>query len=373
MTAVQPGAGPAASHAAAARMPSLDGLRGVAILLVVLSHLAAGYEATHQNEWILHAGGPGVDTFFVLSGFLITTLLCNEHRRTGRIAIGRFVVRRALRIFPAAYAFFLVVAMASAAGWIQLNRYDLAAALTYTMNFDASPAWWLGHTWTLSVEEQFYLVWPLILYLARPARGAMVAFAAVLVFPLARIAVVRWVPSLESNFERTLLVAIDGFAVGSLLAMVRGRLEANAVYLRWLRARWVPLLFPAAILVGPLEHHPLFFYGFVQSFIYLALALLIHRSQFVTNDIAGRVLNWTPLAWLGTISYSLYLWQQLFLAPQGTSPIHLFPLDCILSVTCAVASHRLIEQPFLRLRDRLWPSRMATEPRMVPPLVEVAS
>ncbi len=344
------------------RMPSLDGMRGVAILLVFLSHLAAGYAATDRIDWLAHAGGLGVDIFFVLSGFLITTLLNDEHQRTGRFAIGRFLVRRALRIFPAAYAFFLLVAVASDAGWIQLNRYDLAAALTYTMNFDSAPAWWLGHTWTLSVEEQFYLVWPLVLYLARPARGAVVAIGAVLIFPFVRVAVIRWVPAFDDNFERTLLVAIDGFAVGSLLALMRGRLEASAGYVRWLRAPWVFLLLPAAVLAGPLEHHPLFFYGFVQSFIYIALALWLHRSQIVTNDAVWRFLNWAPLVWLGSISYSLYLWQQLFLAPEGTGLIHIFPLDCILSVVCAVASHRLIEQPFLRLRNRYWPAGSGAEP-----------
>lgn len=338
-------------------MPSLDGLRGLAILFVLLSHAAAGYAETDHIEWLAHVGEIGVDIFFVLSGFLITTLLNDEDRRSGTIEIGRFVVRRALRIFPAAYAFFLIMAAANAAGWIQLNRYDLAAALTYTMNFDASPAWWLGHTWTLSVEEQFYLVWPLVVYLARPARGAVVALAAVLVMPIVRLALVQWAPSLEDNFERTLVVAIDGFAVGSLLAIVRGRLESHPRYMRYLRAWWVPLLLPAAVLLGPLEHHPLLFYGAVQSFIYISLALCLHRTQIVTADAVSRLLNWTPLIWLGSISYSLYLWQQPFFAPSGSALVPSLLLDCVLSVGCALASYHLIEQPFLRLRDRLWPAK----------------
>lgn len=348
------------------RMPSLAGIRGLAILMVLASHVYGGHPALRRTDALAHVGELGVAAFFVLSGFLITSLLNNEHRQTGGIAIGRFLVRRAFRIFPAAYAFFLFVAVASAAGLIQLHRYDLAAALTYTMNFDTSPAWWLGHTWSLSVEEQFYLVWPIILYVARPPRSAMVALAAVLILPLVRLAVVMWFPELEENFERTLLVAIDGFAIGSLLAVVRGRLEASAIYVRWIRASWVPLLLPLAVLAGPLEHHPLFFYGFVQSGIYLALAICLHRSLLVTDDAVGRLLNWAPLEWLGSISYSLYLWQQLFLAPDGTGLIHLFPLDILLSLLCAVASYHLIERPFLRLRDRLWPARAQTAPGNTP-------
>ncbi len=350
------------------RMPSLGGIRGLAILAVLVSHLYGGHPTLRRMDALAHVGELGVAAFFVLSGFLVTSLLINEQRQTGGIAVGRFLVRRAFRIFPAAYAFFLFVAVASAAGLLQLHRYDLVAALTYTMNFDTSPAWWLGHTWSLSVEEQFYLVWPLILYVARPPRGVMVALAAVLILPLVRLAVVMWFPGLEENFERTLLVAIDGFAIGSLLVVVRTRLEANATYVRWIRTWWVCLLLPLAALAGPLEHHPLFFYGFVQSGIYLALAICLHRSLLVTDDVVGRLLNWAPLEWLGSISYSLYLWQQLFLAPNGTGLIHLFPFDILLSLLCAVASYHLIERPFLGLRDRLWPARVGTAPGDTPPL-----
>src|SRR6266545_6905968 len=137
------------------RLPSLDGLRGIAISLVLLSHFSMlSNPWLPVPEWIFRLGDFGVNIFFVLSGFLITALLVNEHRRTGRIAIGRFFIRRAFRIFPAAYVFMFTIVTAAALGWVHLQPGEAVFALTYTTNFNTTPGWWFGHTWSLSVEEQ---------------------------------------------------------------------------------------------------------------------------------------------------------------------------------------------------------------------------
>ena len=335
-------------------------MRGVAILLVLLSHLEMPSVVGPQGaEWIARLGDFGVKIFFVLSGFLITALLVGEHRRNGRIAVGRFYLRRAFRIFPAAYVFILAIIAAAALGWLHLPSADTIFALTYTMNFNTTPGWWLGHTWSLSVEEQFYLAWPLALVLARPLGGAYVAAGTVLVAPLARGIVVLWFPGLEEGIERAFMSAADGFAVGGFLAIVRQQLERHEAYMRCLRAWWVPLLVLLAAVVNQLEHHPLIFFVLLQPLVYLALALGLHRWQVMPHDPIGRLLNWAPLAFVGSISYSLYLWQQPFLFPAGHGLVHRFPLDLLLSFTLAWASYRLIERPSLRLRDRWWPSRAA--------------
>ena len=333
------------------RLPSLDGIRGIAILLVLLSH--ADMTASMPTiEWMARLGDFGVKVFFVLSGFLITTLLVNEHRRFGRIAIGRFVIRRAFRIFPAAYVFILCILAAAALGWVTLQPWDALHALTYTMNDAASPGWWLGHLWSLSIEEQFYLVWPLVLWLSRPRRGAYVMMATLAVVPAIRAAVIVWLPGIEEGIERGFISAVDGFAAGGLLAIVRHRLERHGAYMRLLQAPWMMALVPVALILNMFEHHPLVFYVVLQPLIYLMLAFCLHRSQIAPDNAVGKVLNWRPLAWLGSISYSLYLWQQPFLAPSGGGVLHSLPIAVLLSVLFAWTSFQLVERPFLRLRDR---------------------
>ena len=334
------------------RLPALDGIRGIAVLLVLVSHADMSGDAP-AIEWIARLGDFGVKIFFVLSGFLITTLLADEHDRTGRIAIGRFVARRAFRIFPAAYVFMFSIIAAAMLGWVTLKPGDALHALTYTENFSAAPGWWLGHLWSLSIEEQYYLAWPLVLALAHPRGGTYVMMATLIVAPAIRAAIIiTSIPGLEEGIERGFVMAVDGFAAGGLLAMLRDRLERHDVYMRLLRAPWVMALVPLALVLDQFEHHPLAFYVVLQPVIYLALAFCLHRSQVATDTSVGHLLNWRPLAWLGTVSYSLYLWQQPFLAPGGHGVLHSLPVAVPLSILFAWASFHVVERPFLRLRDR---------------------
>ena len=333
------------------RLPSLDGIRGVAILLVLLSHVEMTADPT-AAEWIARLGDFGVKIFFVLSGFLITTLLADEFRKTGRIAIGRFVIRRAFRIFPAAYVFMLAIIAAAELGWLELQPRDALHALTYTMNFAAAPGWWLGHLWSLSIEEQFYLVWPLVLSLSRPRAGAYVLIGTLVVVPIIRGVIVTWLPEIEEGIERGFITAVDGFAAGGLLTLIRQRLERHDTYMRLLRTPWVMALVPVAVVLNQFEHHPMVFYVLLQGLVYLTLAFCLHRSQIASDNAVGRVLNGRPLAWLGSISYSLYLWQQPFLAPGSHGLLGSLPIAVALSVLFAWLSFHLIERPFLRVRDR---------------------
>jgi peptidoglycan/LPS O-acetylase OafA/YrhL len=348
------------------RLPSLDGIRGVAILLVMLSH-AEMTEGMPTIEWVARLGDFGVKVFFVLSGFLITTLLVNERRRSGRIALGRFVIRRAFRIFPAAYVFIVCILAAAALGWVTLRPGDALHAFTYTMNDAVAPGWWLGHLWSLSIEEQFYVAWPLVLWLFRPRSAAYVAMATIVVVPVMRAGIIMWFPGLEEGIERGFISAVDGFAGGGLLAILRHRLERHDLYMRVLRARWVMALVPMALILNLFEHHPIAFYVVLQPMIYLMLALCLHRSQIAPDGAVGQMLNWRPLAWLGSISYSLYLWQQPFLAPSGHGLLRSLPVACLLAVLCAWVSFHLVERPFLRLRER-WFAAPSYAERLAPPV-----
>lgn len=158
------------------RIPSLDGLRGISILMVLLGHLAGtrGFPLSAAAGNRTAVAAIGVHVFFVISGFLITGLLLAELAATDRIRLSRFYFRRTLRIFPPYYALIASLVLAQALGFLSLAPGDVLHALTYTSNYDAGRSWSIGHTWSLGVEEQFYLLWPACLVLLG-ARRALVA------------------------------------------------------------------------------------------------------------------------------------------------------------------------------------------------------
>src|SRR5947199_4488665 len=137
------------------RIPSLDGVRAISIALVLLDHLN---KSGHIQAKIAGSyGTTGVHIFFVLSGYLITSLLLQEHDRDSTVGLGRFYVRRAFRIFPAAFAFLAVSALLFRG---QVGWYHLLGAVFYAANMEVSRPWIFGHLWSLAIEEQFDVLWP---------------------------------------------------------------------------------------------------------------------------------------------------------------------------------------------------------------------
>jgi hypothetical protein len=133
-------------------------------------------------------GNLGVRTFFVISGFLITTLLLDERAATGSISLKKFYLRRVFRIFPASYVYIAIIALLSALGVITLKHNDLLCAVTYTVNNHYERSWWVGHLWSLSVEEQFYLLWPAVMVWLGTKKAFWVAVVTVILAPLFRTA-----------------------------------------------------------------------------------------------------------------------------------------------------------------------------------------
>src|SRR5258708_33942090 len=142
------------------RVPSLDGLRALSIALVLISHLVGtrGFIVPQAIGRFFSLGELGVRVFFVISGFLITSLLLEELESEGRISLIRFYFRRTMRILPPYFTLILAVVLLEAAGWITLAPKDKLHALTYTSNYYPERSWYLGHTWSLAVEQQFYLM-----------------------------------------------------------------------------------------------------------------------------------------------------------------------------------------------------------------------
>ncbi|SES43562.1 Peptidoglycan/LPS O-acetylase OafA/YrhL, contains acyltransferase and SGNH-hydrolase domains [Pedococcus cremeus] len=316
------------------RNPALDGLRGLAVLLVILSHTVdPNFEPM---------GAIGVTIFFVLSGYLITTLLLEERGATGRIDRRRFYSRRAWRLLPAlAILLSAEVAWRLAAG-VTLSPVAIAASygtnIAMAMGVDVST---LGHTWSLSLEEQFYLLWPLALpFVMRRNPVATIVFAAA-VSGLARVAISVLAPWPVSFFSPA--TRADAILVGCALAVALrqeprpsrlGLFAGLAATLLTLSCLTVGV--PAAIaLIAPAS---------------LATALLIARLTATSGGVFGTVLGWSPLRYTGRISYGLYLWHPLMLS---MAHVHRFPVVVFTLVsTFAVASisWHAVEHPILRLR-----------------------
>jgi peptidoglycan/LPS O-acetylase OafA/YrhL len=334
------------------RMRSLDGLRAISIALVLLGHLGGTRGLKAVNLQIGDYAHLGVVVFFVISGFLITTLLMVERAVTGEVSLKLFYARRSIRIFPAACVYLAVLAILEVAGVVHLKPGDMWHAITYTENFHGLHAWQVGHLWSLSVEEQFYLLWPFA-FVALGVRRSIWAPVCVVFLAIAARLFARFFlyGTPYENPEMFPMVA-DSLAMGCLLAMLRSRLESMRWYLRLFQPGWSLLLLVVALALNRYEDYTVVTV-FGTAIINVCLAVLIHRSVYHADDAVGAFLNWKPLMFVGVLSYSLYLWQQLFVNRNSSAWVNAFPQNLIFAVCAGVASYYVIEKPLLGLRHRL--------------------
>ena len=332
------------------RIPSLDGLRALSILLVLFGHAVGtrGFPVTRTDYGLATAG---VDTFFIISGFLITKLLLEELNSRGRISLRGFYRRRVLRIFPAFYAYWLVTVVLVAAGLLAIQGKYLVYAATYLIDYVPSRPWHLGHLWSLAVEEQFYLLWPLTLFLLGRRRAFWVVGLIILLAPPIRIAQFYLVPWDRAGISGEIHNIGDCIASGCLLAGLRDWLWLHERYRR-LVSSWqfwaAPVLIVLTLIVGV---HPRVKWLIGIPIFNLAVVLCIDRwTRFPKADPVGAFLNWRPIAFIGVLSYSLYLWQQPFMNRDGHFAWNGFPWNIALAFLTALASYTLIEKPFLALR-----------------------
>ncbi|MGA8273903.1 MAG: acyltransferase [Candidatus Sulfotelmatobacter sp.] len=196
------------------RIPSLDGLRAISISMVLAAHFA---REGFAPEFLGPYAGVGVRVFFVISGYLITALLLKEHDQTFSINLRRFYVRRAYRIFPAALFFMAIMFVVY---WRNLRWYQMTAALLYVVNYFPRP-WVLGHLWSLSVEEQFYLLWPSVL--KKWHRHRVAILAGVFAFSPVYTAALHYFKWFNRLGMGTLPTVADSLAVGCLVAVFATR------------------------------------------------------------------------------------------------------------------------------------------------------
>lgn len=337
------------------RIPSLDGLRGISIALVLAGHLSGTRNLLGGGRLpdVHTLGDLGVRVFFVISGFLITGLLLDEIDRRGRISVARFYARRALRIFPAAYLYMAVVLGLGAAGILRLAPDDAVHALTYTVNYHHMRSWYVSHLWSLGVEEQFYLGWPLVLALLGRRIGLGLAAALVVAAPVVRVVTFAGFPDRRVEIGEAFSTVADALATGCLLAGLRARLGRSPRYLAFLRSRWFFVVAGLGAAAFAFDRFAFIDYALGQTILNVAIALAIDRWTRFPEGAVGLVLNGRALVWLGTLSYSIYLWHAPFVNPIARGDATVFPVSVALAFACAVASYRLLERPLLGLRGKL--------------------
>ena len=320
------------------RIPSLDGLRAISIWIVMLGHASAHFVSIPLHIRVIRYAFAtlsyfGVTVFFVISGFLITTLLCREYSRTSEINLGQFYRRRARRILPASLFYITIVVLLGHPSIIQS-----VFAYTFTTTYFFSEAYKpLQHLWSLSVEEQFYLLWPFIF--ATGVRNARrYCWIVMLVCPLMRIALRH---NGYAEYSHCAPAIADSLAAGCLLAFYQDRLREFVK--RYLVSPSSFLLLSAVTvgIAGVLyKTNLVLLWGLAPCLIALTTSAAIERKDPFLNN---RLLVWT-----GLLSYSLYLWQQPFLVFDG--PLNYFSIRLVLTFALAYASYRFVEQPMLRFR-----------------------
>jgi peptidoglycan/LPS O-acetylase OafA/YrhL len=350
------------------RVPQLDGLRGIAILLVLIYHGAVNYP-NNPFKFLGTLGGLGVMLFFVLSGFLITSILRKEQANTGVVDIRGFYAKRALRLFPALALFLGSVMVLMIAGLTSdVNWKQLLIGIFYLRDIFGSGLT-LGHLWSLGIEEQFYLLWPLMLLLVPRKRLLPVAFGIATLVCLSRMTAMhlRTFDYDTGIYYMRPWFRADSILAGCCIALAK---ENYAAVIRRAGA-YVPA---GAIWAAMLAWT---FWGehLLPGSFYLGVQLILATAgvaKVVSNEdsSARSVLTQSWLRYVGRISYSLYLWQQLFLVAkqQSWGWIREFPMDIILSVVLAALSYRYVELPFLALKDRL-----SKQPRTTHELSSVSS
>lgn len=352
----------------AKQIQSLDGIRAISCLFVILGHFSYLY-----SEYFIQLFGPlvgpaitysignqytGVTFFFVLSGFLITNILIDEYRLNGEVSYRIFFLKRLFRIFPAYYFyFFTIVIFLYYSKIVPYSNQDLIAAITYTYNYysDLNP-WFMGHFWSLAVEEQFYLIWPLLFIFTYKKFGIKVPIVIILISPLIRILTYYFFEESRGRISIMTHTRFDCLLFGCALAFCfkNNMFEKFNIIISRFKLHLISafhILFFSRLLQMKFQGKYVMTIGY--SLDAFAMCILIVYLVMNRNAIT-RFLNLPIFVHIGTLSYSLYLWHIPF-AWTGLGTNNLVP-RIIGIYFCALFSFLFIEKPFMNLRKRFVPA-----------------
>lgn len=352
-------ASPCSAHErflAASYFPGLDGLRALAISAVVFHH-----STSRPLPGFIGRGHLGVQLFFCISGFLITALLLREKRESGSIALGRFWIRRSLRIFPLYYTVLGLFALFMAFADTSPARAQFFGNLPFLLSYTGN--WWVnygvphpvvfGFAWSLATEEQFYALWPPLLKASKRASLALVALLCLLGFDqLAERGGLAFALTRHGPVERIVTSFSSSIALGALFALVLDGPHGHRLA-KWLgHSLALPSCAALALLLVVRPVEPFLCFEFTAAALVAAAALREDGGRF-------RLLSSTPLVQVGKASYGMYLFhvpvigglRRVFPEFFGSS-LGFFAAAFLITFALASASHRYFEMPFIRLRSR---------------------
>ena len=352
----------------AARVPALDGLRGVALLLMVLFHTLT---PPFSGAFI------SIDMFFVLSGYLICSLLLREWQKTGQISLLQFYVRRFLRLMPALWVF---LATLLALVFFQYGGEVFAAArregvwaFFYISNWvralgAAEHMKFFAHTWSLGIEEQFYLLWPAVLCFCvarggvrRALQAALALAAACWLWRCTLLARGAGAERLYNGLDTRLDALMWGCA---LAAWLHGRGAFSAVLqriLQFLAPAAAAAIFALVFALGWDAWRAPYFYRWTGVAVSWLTGLLIADVVHNPSPVMAQLLRWRPLAFLGVVSYGVYLWHwgvEMLLVQRGLGLAQVRLWTFVLTPLAALPSFYVVERPFLRMKSRFTPQRI---------------
>jgi peptidoglycan/LPS O-acetylase OafA/YrhL len=360
---------------------SLDGLRALSILGVLWTHVwyVSGLEYYNrlQHYPVLKMGAFGVDVFFGISGFLITTLLLRERSKNGRISLRDFYLRRSLRIWPLYYAtlgiyVLLVIFLQRGTGRDGIFFHFLPGYLTFTYTWFAG---WaasgavFNFAWSLSVEEQFYVVWALVLRILRGLLPAVVMILMIFLRLSVHFNVLQNFILKDSLLWRIAAGISVPICLGAILAQILHSEKGFRILRPILGSKWAAALWILLLLASLVPRQP--FWQMIQWFL---VAAVVGSCVIREDNTLAPFLRFRPLAYIGLVSYGMYLLNTLVLDVVNPvmnriglrHPLLKFPVFVAATVLVAGISYRFFETPFLRLKERF------SKVREVQPVSKVA-
>jgi len=337
-------------------IPTLDGWRAIAVGLVIGAHSARMLErngswlALHLESFFIHAGY-GVDIFFGISGFLICTLLLREKEKNGRISFKRFYIRRAFRIMPPLYFYLLIIFFLSLLSILpSMSTMTVLSVIFFFRNY-LDAGWYTGHFWSLSIEEHFYLIAPLLIASLSRSRAMLALLGLAILCVL-----IRYYEFSHHMFGDTLLQfrtenRCDGLLWGALWAhLLHSKSCADRIRQFLSPVLLLVLLIATVVSLALVDATP-----FRRTLVALVIPFVLAYTMLNPDSLFGRFLESAPLRFAGRMSYSIYLWQMPFLRakPRLFSFFQPIPWAYLFIAACAIFSYYIIEKPMIRLGHKL--------------------
>jgi len=345
------------------RIRTIDGWRGVAILLVLADH--ALHDTRFNTQPWANLGCRGVDVFFVISGYIITLRFLVEREKTTTLSLGNFYFRRAFRILPLVFAYLTTICTLSLfLNLVDFHQSELWGSLFFYRNYEQAVhplGVYTTHFWSLSIEEHFYLLWPALLLFWGNRRALWFSATAAAACGMWRLydcthpdsALGRLLPGSTPALRMLRTDArFDGLLLGCALAILLSRPEVRGFIHRNF-PKETTLIAAILVLINLQTTH-----NWPTLSTYCLVCLMLAATLVVQEGLAHQFLNSRFMVWLGTISYSVYVWQQLFLLrpEHSASPLGIlgtFPVNVICVLMVSSASFYWLERPCIALGKRL--------------------